>query len=141
MSADRIGRAGPAAACAAGLAGSGRLLTRAWAADVGKDGVFGRRDTIGFRIAQPLRVAHGGLDVTLPTYWDYATLSATELTTQRLNLAPDGRERDYELRYATPFGRGHRQHQCVLARPAGQFRGAGAGQGRGGAVRDRILTA
>jgi hypothetical protein len=86
-----------------GMAGTGLLRTTAFAADLGKDGVFGT-DSIGLRIAQPLRVADGGIDFRLPTLWDYATASVATWTTQRLNLAPDGREIDVEARYAHPLG-------------------------------------
>ena len=87
---------------AGGMNGSGRLKTTAFAADVGKDGVFGR-DSLGLRLAQPLRVAKGGIDYRLPTLWDYASASVSAWTDQRLNLAPRGRETDVEARYARDF--------------------------------------
>ena len=94
------------AAVRGGLAGDGLVRTTAFAADIGKDGVFGH-DSLGLRIAQPLRVARGGVDLRLPTYFDYASDTVTDWTTQRLNLAPQGRELDVELRYALPaFGGG-----------------------------------
>lgn len=83
----------------------GGVRTNAWSADVGKDGLFGT-DSIGLRIAQPLRVAAGGVDLRLPTLYDYDTLSVATWTTQRLNLAPDGRELDLEFRYARRLGPG-----------------------------------
>ncbi|MDB5694693.1 MAG: peptidase [Sphingomonas bacterium] len=92
-------RAGRTDARVRGMTGSGKLNTNAWSADVGKTGVFGG-DSIGLRIAQPLRVASGGLDLTLPTAWHYATRSVGTYSTQRLNLAPTGRELDLEARYA-----------------------------------------
>ncbi|WP_245968689.1 S8 family peptidase [Hephaestia caeni] len=88
-----------------GLDGAGRIHTSAFAADIGKQGVFGD-DTVGLRIAQPLRVAKGGIDLTLPTHWDYATLAVDRWTTQRLNLAPTGREIDIEARYGRWLGAG-----------------------------------
>lgn len=81
-----------------GLSGGGRLRTGAFDFDVGRDGVFGD-DTLGLRVAQPLRVASGGIDVALPTLWDYASGEVATWTTQRMNLAPTGRELDLELRY------------------------------------------
>ncbi len=94
------------AAVRGGLAGDGLVRTTAFAADIGKDGVFGH-DSLGFRIAQPLRVARGGVDLRLPTYFDYTSGTVTDWTTQRLNLAPQGRELDVELRYGLPaFGGG-----------------------------------
>jgi hypothetical protein len=88
------------------LADGGRIETEAFAADVGKDDTFQHGDSIGLRIAQPLRVSNGGLDFTLPTNYDYATLAVTDWTTQRLDLTPTGREVDAELRYAFPFWSG-----------------------------------
>jgi len=89
------------AAVRGGLAGDGLVRTTAFAADIGKDGVFGR-DSLGLRIAQPLRVARGGVDLRLPTYFDYGSGTVTDWTTQRLNLAPQGRELAVELRYGLP---------------------------------------
>ena len=57
-------------------------------------------------MAQPLRVARGGVDIALPTGWDYATESVDSWTPQRLNLAPTGREVDVEARYARWIGGG-----------------------------------
>jgi hypothetical protein len=94
------------AAVRGGLDGDGLVRTTAFAADIGKDGVFGH-DSLGLRIAQPLRVARGGVDLRLPTYFDYTSGTVTDWTTQRLNLAPQGRELDVELRYGLPaFGGG-----------------------------------
>lgn len=94
------------AAVRGGLSGDGLVRTNAFAADIGKNGVFGR-DTLGLRVAQPLRVASGGIDLGLPTYFDYASNTVTDWTTQRLNLAPQGRELDVEMRYGVPaFGGG-----------------------------------
>ena len=41
--------------------------------DLAKIGVLSSRDSLGFRIAQPLRVEHGGFAMMLPTSYDYAT--------------------------------------------------------------------
>ena len=82
-----------------GLDGGGVLRTGAWAADVGKDGLWGG-DSFGLRVAQPLRVATGGVDLRLPTAWNYASGSVETWTWQRLALAPGGREIDVEARYA-----------------------------------------
>lgn len=93
------------ASAAHGLAGTARLGTTAFAADIGKAGIFGR-DSLGLRIAQPLRVAQGGIDYRLPTGWDYASAGVSAWTVQRLNLAPTGREIDVEARYTLPLGPG-----------------------------------
>ncbi len=103
-----------------GIDGTGLVRTAAFAADLGKDGVFGA-DSIGLRIAQPLRVTTGGLDLRLPTLWDYATASVATWATQRLNLAPDGREIDVEARYARPFGPGTIQTNLFWRRDPGNI--------------------
>ncbi|WP_294335155.1 S8 family peptidase [uncultured Sphingomonas sp.] len=115
-----------------GIRGDGLLRTNAWAADIGKDGLFGP-DSIGLRIAQPLRVAHGGLGLTLPQGWDYDTLSVTSWSTQRINLAPVGREIDYELRYRWAFLDGDVSSNLFLRREPGNI--AAMPSDLGGAVR------
>ncbi len=72
------------------------FISRAWSADLTKQGVFGRLDSLGLRVSQPLRVESGGLNLTLPVGYDYATL-ATTYGTRALSLTPQGRETDGEL--------------------------------------------
>jgi len=108
------------AAVRGGLSGDGLVRTNAFAADIGKDGVFGH-DSIGLRIAQPLRVARGGIDLGLPTYFDYASGSVTDWTTQRLNLAPQGREVDVEARYGMPVFGGGLDTNLFWRRDPGNF--------------------
>ncbi|WP_267419168.1 S8 family peptidase, partial [Sphingomonas sp. GC_Shp_1] len=103
-----------------GMAGSGRLRTESFAADVGKDGVFGN-DSLGFRFAQPLRVSRGGIDYALPTNYDYSTLQVTEWTVQRLNLAPTGRELVAEARYSVVAGPGSLQTNLFWRHDPGNF--------------------
>ena len=50
-------------------------------------------------MAQPLRVRSGGFDVELPVRYDYASLGVG-YERRFLNLAPAGREIDYELSYS-----------------------------------------
>ena len=116
-----------------GLTGRGLIRTNAFAGDIGKNGVFGRFDSFGLRIAQPLRVARGGIDLKLPTNYDYDTLSVTQWTTQRLNLAPTGREIDMEARYALPILGGAFQTNLFWRRDPGNF--AALSDDVGGAVR------
>lgn len=103
-----------------GVDGHGALATSAFAADISKNGLFGH-DSIGLRIAQPLRVARGGIDYRLPTHWDYATLTVTDWTTQRLNLAPNGRELNVEARYRILIGAGDLQTNLFWRRDPGHF--------------------
>lgn len=73
-----------------------RLTSSAWAVDAERTGVFGVNDSLALRIAQPLRVASGGLSLNLPVDYSYTTLSP--IYGQRLlSLAPKGREQDVEL--------------------------------------------
>jgi hypothetical protein len=84
------------------LVQGGRLSSNAFALDLTKAGAFALGDRIGLRIMQPLRVRTGGFDINLPVSYDYA--SGEVGYEQRLfNLAPTGRELDYELSYATPL--------------------------------------
>lgn len=89
-----------------GLEGGGRLRSNAWNFDLGRAGLFRRGDAAGLRFAQPLRVARGGLDLVLPTHWDYAADRVDVWTRQSVNLAPTGRELVTEARYAVPLGAG-----------------------------------
>lgn len=104
-----------------GVAGSGQLVTTGFAADLGKAGVLAAGDWLGFRIAQPLRVARGGLDLVLPADYDYATTSVTAWDRQRINLAPTGREIDFELGYSRPLWGGAMSSNLFLRRDPGHF--------------------
>jgi hypothetical protein len=79
---------------------SGKFQTGAYALDLAKAGVLGHGDRLAMRIAQPLRVEHGGFAMWLPTSWDYATSTATDSLT-RMTLRPSGRELDGELSYGS----------------------------------------
>ncbi len=116
----------------AGIEGAGMIRTNAWAADIGKDGLFGS-DSIGLRVAQPLRVAQGGIGLKLPQGWDYDTLSVTSWSSERINLAPVGREIDYELRYRWSFLEGDVSSNLFLRREPGNI--AAMPSDLGGAVR------
>jgi len=82
--------------------GIDRLQTSAWSFDVARDNLFSGSDSFALRVAQPLRISNGGLNLTLPTAYDYAN-GTTLFEVQRLNLAPDGRELDIEAVYAAPL--------------------------------------
>ena len=68
-----------------------RLTSNAFAIDIARHNVFGSADTLAVRISQPLRVTGGGLNLSLPSSWDYATLLA-DYETQRIALSPRGQE-------------------------------------------------
>ena len=116
-----------------GLSGRGMIRTNAFAADIGKDRLFGLHDGFGLRLAQPLRVARGGIDLSLPTGYDYAALAVSQWTVQRMNLAPTGREIDVEARYALPLWTGMLQTNLFLRRQPGNF--VALGQDLGAAAR------
>jgi hypothetical protein len=78
----------------------GKFQTDAYAFDLAKLGIFGSSDTLAFRIAQPLRIEHGGFAMMLPTSYDYSTGLATDTLTT-MSLRPSGREIDGELSYGS----------------------------------------
>ena len=105
-----------------GLTGSGTIRTSAFSADVSKTGLFRKDDSFALRIAQPLRVSSGGLDLNLPTDWTYENGGAVaQWSVQRLNLAPTGREMDVELAYSLVFGPGSLQTNLFYRRNPGNF--------------------
>ncbi|WP_235536975.1 S8 family peptidase [Sphingomonas sp. Root241] len=116
-----------------GVQGSGLIRTNAFAADIGKDGVFGSADSFGLRIAQPLRVARGGIHIALPADWDYSTMAVSAWDRGLINLAPEGREIDYELRYSWPLLGGDVSSNLFLRRNPGNY--ASFPSDKGGAVR------
>jgi len=78
----------------------GKFQTDAYGFDLSKLGVLSGSDSIGLRIAQPLRVELGGFAMMLPTSYDYATMTATD-SLSRMSLTPSGREVDAELSYGS----------------------------------------
>jgi hypothetical protein len=103
-----------------GLVQGGRLSTNAFAFDLTKTGAFARSDKIGLRIMQPLRVRSGGFDINLPVSYDYAT-SKVGYEDRFLNLAPTGREMNYELSYGTRVLRGNVAANAFLRTDAGHI--------------------
>jgi len=80
--------------------GAGKFTTGAYAFDLAKSGVLSSHDSFGLRLAQPLRVEHGGFALMLPTSYDYATGVAFN-TLSTMSLRPSGRELDAELSYGS----------------------------------------
>ena len=87
------------------LASRGLIHSTAFSLDVQRAGLLRSSDRFALRFSQPLRVSDGGLLLTLPDSYDYATRT-TGFANQRLNLAPDGRELDAEMVYSLPVFRG-----------------------------------
>ena len=87
----------------AGLVAPGsQLATSGWSLDVSRFDAFTAGDSFGFRLSQPLRVTGGGIALTLPVAYDYATLLPS-YGTRFLALAPSGREIDAELTWRGPL--------------------------------------
>ena len=81
---------------------TGKFQTDAYAFDLAKAGLLGTNDRLGVRVAQPLRIEHGGFAMMLPTSYDYWTGTATDTLTQ-MSLRPTGREIDGELSYGASW--------------------------------------
>jgi hypothetical protein len=73
------------------VAPGSKLVSRAWSFDLERRGVFAGSDALGIRVAQPLRVEHGTLNLVLPVGYDYETLLA-DYGVRSLSLTPQGRE-------------------------------------------------
>jgi Subtilase family len=84
---------------------SDHLASAAWSVDLAKTGLLSPDDTFALRIAQPLRISHGGLNLLLPTSYDYATRGVT-YSPRFFSLAPTGREIDVEALWSARLGRG-----------------------------------
>ena len=81
---------------------SSSFRSAAYGFDLAKHGLFGQADRLTFRLAQPLRITKGGLEVSLPTAYSYDSRTPI-VSLQRFSLAPKGREVDAELSYGSPI--------------------------------------
>ena len=82
-----------------GLIAGGALWSTAFSFDVAKANLVQVGDRAALRLAQPLRVARGGIDLMLPVAHDYAT-GRTDFGRRTYNLAPTGHELVVEASYA-----------------------------------------
>lgn len=105
------------------LAAGSRVTTSAFALDLVRRGVLAADDSLALRLAQPLRVEGGGITLLLPVTWDYSTLSGTSAS-QRLNLAPSGREIDAELAWQGALWRGQAAASLFWRRDPGHVANA-----------------
>ncbi len=85
--------------------GADQLRSTSWSVDLTGQNVALRGDHFGLRVSQPLRVSQGGFNLTLPTGYDYASLSTTT-GSRFFNLAPTGREIDVEAVWSARLGGG-----------------------------------
>lgn len=102
------------------IASGSVIQSRAWSVDLEKTGLFSGADRIGLRIAQPLRVESGGLNLSLPVAYSYDTESAT-FGTIPLSLAPDGREIMGELAWRGPLWGGSASASIYYRREPGHY--------------------
>ncbi len=99
-------REGRTRATGSGLAAAGgSLRSRSWSIDAARTGVIAGADRLALRIAQPLRVTSGGIALTLPVGYDYASDLPIE-GAARLSLAPLGRETLVEAAWQMPLAGG-----------------------------------
>jgi hypothetical protein len=102
------------------LVEKGRLRTEAFAFDLSRTGMFAAADKLAFRVMQPLRVASGGFDLDMPVGYDYATGTA-RFERRFFNLAPTGREIDYEIAYGLGLLGGHLDFNAFLRTDPGHI--------------------
>jgi len=98
----------------------GSLRSYAVSADITKWGVLAGDDRLSLRIAQPLRVYSGGLSLSLPASYDYATLT-TSYENRFFNLAPQGRQIDIETAYSRPLAGGRLAGHLFYRRDPGHY--------------------
>jgi hypothetical protein len=112
----------------------GSFRSGAYGADLAKAGSLVDGDRLGLRVSQPLRIESGGLQLLLPTGYNYATLSPT-MTMTDYALNPKGRELDAELSYTRGLwdGAGWLGGNLFARRQPGHF--AAADTDLGAAVR------
>ena len=122
-------RRGTTALRAAPLVGDGsRLTSSAWSLDLERTGLLGDDDALAFRLSQPLRVESGGLNLLLPSSYDYATLTPG-YTSTRLSLSPEGREMMGELSYRTRLWGGNAAASVFFRDEPGHYEYAPSDQG------------
>jgi hypothetical protein len=103
-----------------GLASDGRLSTDAWAFDVSKAGAVFAGDNLALRVMQPLRVRSGGYDLSVPISYDY-TDGSVGYAQRFFNLAPTGREIDFEAAYGLGLWGGQMSANAFLRRQPGHI--------------------
>jgi hypothetical protein len=103
-----------------GLVRGGALSTDAWSIDVAKSGALFGGDRIALRVMQPLRVRAGGFGLDVPVSYDYST-GSVGFEDRAFNLAPEGREIDFEAAYGVPAFGGHLGANLFLRTEPGHF--------------------
>jgi hypothetical protein len=78
----------------------GAFTSGAYGVDLVRSGLLSESDRLGFRLAQPLRIDGGGFALSLPTSFDYGSMTPG-YSLVRSSLVPKGREVNAELSYST----------------------------------------
>ncbi len=114
------------------VAAGSSLSTSGWSLDVTRVGAFTAGDSLGFRLSQPLRVTGGGIGITLPVAYDYATLLPS-YGTRFIALAPSGRQIDAEMAWRGPLWGGNASASLYYRTDPGHY--AGLADDKGVALR------
>ena len=113
---------------AAALAAGGSLSTDAWAVDFARTGAFRAGDRLAFRAMQPLRVRSGGYRLEVPVSYNYSD-GSVGYESRFFNLAPTGREIDFEAAYGLALGGGWLSANAFLRLEPGHVEAAGSDAG------------
>lgn len=105
------------------LSGQSLLQSNAFSLDLSGANVFASNDRLAFRVAQPLRVTRGGLELHLPVAYDYATLGTT-FGVRQFSLAPKGQEIASELAWSVPMYGGYFSSNLFWRQEPGHFENA-----------------
>jgi hypothetical protein len=117
-----------------GFVRGGTMTSDGWSLDLTRNSALMQGDVLSLRVMQPLRVRSGGYLLDVPVSYNYADGSVGyQLAT--FNLAPQGRELDFEAAYRMPLfdGRGLLSGHAFIRRDPGHI--APAPDDIGGAVR------
>ena len=96
------------------------VQSTAWSVDLARSGVLQGGDSLGLRVSQPLRIEKGGLMLSLPVAYDYATETA-RYGLQNLPLAPDGRELTGEIAWSGKLWGGSSAASLFYRRQPGHY--------------------
>ncbi len=78
----------------------GAFTSGAYGVDLARTGLLREGDRLGFRLSQPLRIDGGGFALSLPTSFNYDSMTPG-YSLVRSGLTPKGREIDAEVSYNT----------------------------------------
>ena len=102
------------------LADDSRLASSAWSIDLQRESVVIDSDRLALRIAQPLRVGAGELNLNLPMAFSYETLTP-DYAVRSLPLAPQGRELTGELAWIGHLWGGNAAGSLFVRREPGHY--------------------